>query len=505
MQNARTFLRQERLKPNRTLRLEDIVTPGQEDVAQDYASDMQQSGGFQPPQQGMPYVTPDEQPEAEAPPVEAVGFNDATTKSEPPSNRRRALAQSLLEQGSQPFKSGAGWWGVADRLAATGVGAWMDSRETEREDATKKTALTDFLSSLDETDPVHKYAKSVALSGDVTKATDLILRHETQKQIAAMKAKNTGTGYKQRTYNKDGREITEQSNDGGTTWTPLANDTRYKPESQNGAGLTTENALWSAEYFVRTGDKSIFLRMPYKDVSAIRNLIPGVAKSMGLPQEKLAARIAEFNAFSKGLSTIATQQAKIDTIAAESSLFADQALAASKAIPRGQFVPGNRLLQDYNLMMSKPAYYSFIIANTDLAHAQAGVAGRGQTNQHLQELFEARLNTAASHEAYAAMVMTIKRAADAIMKAPAKTREHMIMDFVTKNGGDAQLAMRAVSEDRRISKEEAAAGAGEPVATGDAAVPTATAPADTTEYDYGTHKNGRKVRRKKGSKNWEYY
>ena len=458
----RPFLRQDRLtgpRPlrltgPRPLRLEDVVTPEQEDVAHDYTSDMGVSSGensmqrFRPMPEPVPLATIE-------PAQELPGMDEAPQQAKAlPSNRNRQMAEQLLSHGEKPFSNGAGWWGVADRVAATGVGSWMDNRESERESEAKKASLNEFLGSLDPNDPVHRYAKTIAVGGDVNKATDLILRHETQKEIAKMRAAQTG-GYKQRTYNKAGQEITEQSQDGGKTWQPLSSDVRFKPSDGSEDKLSDAALELSAQRFIRTGDLSVYTRLPFKEKVRLDNRIAEIFATGTLPDgtkltpEALSSRVAEFKAYQAGLSTLERQSVKIDMTAAEADRFADVALKASAAIPRGQFVPGNAILMDLKGKFSDPRYHAFVLANTDLAHAQAGVAGRGQTNVHLQELFERRLNTAVSHEAYAAMVNMIKQASAAIKQAKGDVREHTISSFMAKLGADGHATIKAIAEDRR--------------------------------------------------------
>lgn len=419
-------------QPATPLRLEDIFTPEQEDVASDYNSDMgvptvDTGGGFQPPQQPMAEPQP-------APDFSMLNAQSDLPQSSPsagPNAQRLSIAQSMLEHGEKPFAPGAGWWGVADRLAATGAGAWMENRENDRAEAEKAANLKQFTDALDPTDPVHRYVATIA-PRDLNRAQDLLLRHETQKEIMKMKGATTA-GYKQRTYNNNGQQITEQSSDGGKTWTPLATSAQFKP-TDPGENLDPETVTEMAQQYLN-GDKSVFMRLTQKDVPRVRNEITRQIKSMknadGSPvtPAQVAAKIKEFDALGKGLNAIAGRMANIDSAASEVKRLIPLATNASSLVPRGRWVPLNLLWQDVQRYSSDPKLSKFAMYASSLGAAIATVAGRGTTNQFLQEYFMHKLGTATSHQDFVAKTQAAYDEALAVSQSSEDVRDQLIDNF----------------------------------------------------------------------------
>jgi hypothetical protein len=135
--------------------------------------------------------------------------------------------------------------------------------------------------------------------------------------------------------------------------------------------------------------------------------------------------------------TAGSQAARIESASNEVTQLAPLALAASASLPRGQFVPLNRLQQMGAEATSNPQYNDFIVKNASLARA----FGRAMNPQGVPRVSEAQeskalgvLNSAISPKAYQVQVGALLQEVEASKQAVAATRNE------TALGGNAAPA-----------------------------------------------------------------
>lgn len=154
-----------------------------------------------------------------------------------------------------------------------------------------------------------------------------------------------------------------------------------------------------------------------------------------------AEEIAKFNAEQAGnlsaLRAAGTRAGGIETAAAAFSRSIPLAREASENVPRGKFVPINRLANQYRSLLSNPAYKRFYNANETAITEYAFLIGRGNSGVtvHAQQRAEKILNTADSDEAYQAGMDQLEMEAEAISQAPADARENLLKKLFGEGEG----------------------------------------------------------------------
>lgn len=378
---------------------------------------------------------PEEDPE-----VAAILGADEEMESSPyssPSKTKLAIAQSLIENGRRTHPQGAGWVGALDNVFSSGAGAYL-AKDAEREQLEYQKRQGEILSNAlggdgGQEDAFMRYIKAMAQT-DPARAQAML-----EKKMIADAAANRAAANKaplNRERNVDGVTIQETSTDNGKTWTEFGRRPTYKPDDSV-ENINDETIDFMAEQYLE-GDKTAFLRLPQKQTVRLRNAIAAKAKALNLSPSEVNSRLAEFSALTKGLGSLSTRQANIDTAAAEADGMANLALEASKSIPRGKFVPLNVLQQNVELAYSNPQLAKFKLYATAVATAMATVAGRGTTNAGLQQEFLHMLGTAKSHEAFAAQMQAVKEEAYAVMNSTQGVRGHMVDEYTgrgAKGGG----------------------------------------------------------------------
>lgn len=125
-------------------------------------------------------------------------------------------------------------------------------------------------------------------------------------------------------------------------------------------------------------------------------------------------------------STAGNYAARAETFGNEVQQFIPQALEASANLPRGKWVPINKLLQDWQQGRSDPAYNDFIAANNALLNAYTRTlnpTGNPRVADRLETHAIGLLSTATSPEAYRVQVQRIWKETQATKAAVAKTQE----------------------------------------------------------------------------------
>lgn len=208
-------------------------------------------------------------------------------------------------------------------------------------------------------------------------------------------------------------------------------------------GVDPETARFMAQQYVDTGDKSVFTGMGRTagDMAVLRKAVreyaqeidPATGKPRASPAQ-VSAKVAEFNGFMSEERALGNRQAAIDTAAGEAARVIPIALDASNAVPRSDWVPVNKIIQQGKIMTSNKELAKFGQANLTLANVYsramnptgaATVSGR----DHALE----QLGTATSQDAYDGVVDIISQEIDAALSAPPAIRKEVQEEIA--NGG----------------------------------------------------------------------
>jgi hypothetical protein len=124
--------------------------------------------------------------------------------------------------------------------------------------------------------------------------------------------------------------------------------------------------------------------------------------------DKIATGQIDFGAAKKETQISAGQAGKVAVAVNELSTFGDQVLEASKAIPRGSFIPLNKLMQMTDAQISDPALINYKVKMQSLNNAYDQLAARGGTDADKRAHVHALFNTATSQEGVDALVKALK-------------------------------------------------------------------------------------------------
>ena len=181
-----------------------------------------------------------------------------------------------------------------------------------------------------------------------------------------------------------------------------------------------------SEFLAAMADRSISLPAGLRSQQQIRATIDGLfAKHPDLTADQIADGIKsgklKLTAETKGAQTAGTQIGKVALASNELDTFGDQTLAASNDLPRGKFVPYNRLKQMVDSKISDPKLLMFKAKMQALENAYNQLAARSGTDvdkrQHIHELF----NSANSQEAVDTLVTALKQEAAGARDAADRT------------------------------------------------------------------------------------
>lgn len=129
----------------------------------------------------------------------------------------------------------------------------------------------------------------------------------------------------------------------------------------------------------------------------------------------------KFTAESKGASVAGTQIGKVALAANELDTFGEQTIAASSALPRGTFVPWNKLKNMSRGQISDPKLLVFKSKMQALENAYDQLAARGGTDVDKRDRIHAMFDTANSPQAVQALVQALNQEAAGARAAADRT------------------------------------------------------------------------------------
>lgn len=158
------------------------------------------------------------------------------------------------------------------------------------------------------------------------------------------------------------------------------------------------------------------------DLRDIQNRLPQVAASRGITGGQLANIMQNTSADARTLTELGAREGKIAPRVQEAQNFANIAKQASAAVPRGSFLPWNKLSQMADTQLNDPALAKLKAATVSLINAYAASVGGGAIHVHDQETAGKLLSAAQSPEAYNAVVDQLITETQGALAAPGQVR-----------------------------------------------------------------------------------
>jgi hypothetical protein len=199
-------------------------------------------------------------------------------------------------------------------------------------------------------------------------------------------------------------------------------------QTRAGGGGRSDDAIDLMVERALAGDPKATQGMGVRDVDQRRfaDRLAQVAKERGLDAEEIRRLQLQYTGEQAYQRTAGGMGARVENAVNEVEQLVPQALDASRALPRGQWVPINKLMQAYQSGTSDPRYNDFMVANISLMNAY-GRAMNPQGVPRVTEKAEARaeglLSMATSQQAYETQVRRLWLEVQASKRATAATRQ----------------------------------------------------------------------------------
>lgn len=180
-----------------------------------------------------------------------------------------------------------------------------------------------------------------------------------------------------------------------------------------------------AEQFI-SGRTQALSGLGYGSVGAanrtkILNEVSRIAQERGMNGTDLAAKAQEYMGLGAEARALGTSAARIGAAAQEATSLMPIAIAASEAVPRGKFVPINKLSQMAESSISDPALARFKAANNALVNTYVrAISPSGVPTDLVRKEAYSLLQTVDGPEKYKAVVDQMKLEIDAAKSSPEK-------------------------------------------------------------------------------------
>jgi hypothetical protein len=213
--------------------------------------------------------------------------------------------------------------------------------------------------------------------------------------------------------------------------------------------ITPETAKFMAGQYI-AGDKSVLSGMGRTkgDMAMARNAITELANEpkwgpnhdRPMTPAELAGKLAQFQADQAELRKISNISGAVEYASSELTRFIPLALKASDAVPRGEFVPFNKLLQMGAKNISDPNLKRLYVNTQGIMNAYDVLAARsGGSDAHKRAINREQLATADSPAAYKAALDAMKQELDVAAQAGSAAQKS-ITDRIAGNSSDAPEA-----------------------------------------------------------------
>lgn len=162
------------------------------------------------------------------------------------------------------------------------------------------------------------------------------------------------------------------------------------------------------------------------DLRDVQNRVAQKAKLRGIDATGIIQNMQSTNAEGRTLTELGAREGKIAPRVQEAQNFAQIAKQASAAVPRGSFLPWNKLSQMTDTQLGDPKLARLKAATVSLVNAYAAAVGGGVPTVHGQETAESMLSTAQSPEAYNAVVDQLVLETQQALAAPGQIKQRIL-------------------------------------------------------------------------------
>lgn len=182
------------------------------------------------------------------------------------------------------------------------------------------------------------------------------------------------------------------------------------------------------------GDKSVMQNLGRgaqgaANIVKLRGEIYNQANAQGLNGKDIVNNFNEQAGNLAGQRSIGTRAANISLAANEANNMIPIALKASDAVPRGEWMPWNKMVQAYQTGTSSPELARFVAATNSLVNSYVrAVSPSGVPTDSMREHAYSMLNSAQSPKAYQAVTSIMQDEMKAAMAAPAQVRKELRHD-----------------------------------------------------------------------------
>lgn len=146
-----------------------------------------------------------------------------------------------------------------------------------------------------------------------------------------------------------------------------------------------------------------------ENILAVQERAAQLAKERGMGAEGIKQNVATFGGQKAGARALHTLDAKFEALSASAGKAGDLAIQKSNALPRGNFVPLNKVMQMGQAAMSNPALAEFHAASNTLANEYSRAVGGGVPTDAARHHALEMLSEAQSPEAYQKVVRVLQR------------------------------------------------------------------------------------------------
>lgn len=198
----------------------------------------------------------------------------------------------------------------------------------------------------------------------------------------------------------------------------LVNRRNEQNKNDEMSHLTPETANLMADQYL-AGDKTVLtgLGRTKGDMAMARNAITARAKEKGMSGAEIAAKIAEFNASMAELRKISNIAGGVEFASSELKKFIPIAEKASDDLPRGKFLPMNKLIQMGEKNISDPKLRALYVNTQSVLNAYDVLAARGGSDRAKREENRQMLLTADSKEVYKTALANMMKELEAASEA----------------------------------------------------------------------------------------
>lgn len=209
---------------------------------------------------------------------------------------------------------------------------------------------------------------------------------------------------------------------------------------RNTSGLLDDDTVHNMAEAMHQGDRSVFMNMgagatKAENVARVWNEYSKMLKDEGKSGTEIAAARADFQAQTAAARALAVRQGNVSASVAEAQQTFPLALQRSAQVPRGQWVPINKVMQMWREGTSSPEQARFAAANQAVITAYGQAMSRtGVNTVHAQTAAEHQLSTVTSPEAYEATIHQLEQEMHAAEVAPETVRQSILNRIRLPNG-----------------------------------------------------------------------